>query len=698
MNFINPFVLFGLLAASIPVLLHLLNLRKLRTVEFSSLKFLKELQKTKIRKLKLKQILLLILRTLIIIFAVLAFARPTIPGAIPFFESYSKTSAIIIVDNSFSMDISDEYGNRFNQMKKQASNIISTLGDGDEVAVITMSDEDNYSGIYSRNFDFAYSKINEIKVSLTPANLNRSLRKAESLLNDASNINKEIYIISDAQSNIFKILNYDTVRIKTPAAMAVFIPLGSGSKADLQNISVDSIKIISRIFQHDKLVEAEAFIRNGSKNSINDVVVGMDFDGKSVAQRSADIKSGETKSFLIAAQPGNSGQIKAHIEVESDIQDFDNKRYFGFTIPPKPRLLVAMSQDNPYIKTALISLIDKDNSSNIKFNTTSQLSSEDFNNYDALILADGKISANDYERINQYINSGGSVLTFANSDFDQSNYMKFLKDVGIGNLKDMKFSSVEPASFGNIDSEHPVFDGVFETKAQKNSQIESPKILKGMPAENARALITMPGGAFFAESKKGEGKILYFAVAPQTDWSNFPLTGIFPAIIYRSVLYLTASEDLSINIRSGEPLIFKVPNKFSTTSNFKVIDPNKNTAFYQSVKLPQGDVISFEKLMIPGIYTILDDNDKYVSQIAVNLDESESLMTSLDEDKIKSNLSERLPKIPVTVLEPTQEIKGGINRARTGTELWQIFILLAILAAIAEMIVQRVSKIEVGEG
>jgi hypothetical protein len=56
MTFLNPLVLIGLIAASIPLILHLLNLRKLKTVDFSTLKFLKELQKTKIKKLKLKQI------------------------------------------------------------------------------------------------------------------------------------------------------------------------------------------------------------------------------------------------------------------------------------------------------------------------------------------------------------------------------------------------------------------------------------------------------------------------------------------------------------------------------------------------------------------------------------------------------------------------------------------------------------------
>ena len=68
MVLLNPTILLGLLAASIPIILHFLNLRKIKKVEFSTLSFLKELQKSKIRKIKIKQLLLLLIRILIIIF------------------------------------------------------------------------------------------------------------------------------------------------------------------------------------------------------------------------------------------------------------------------------------------------------------------------------------------------------------------------------------------------------------------------------------------------------------------------------------------------------------------------------------------------------------------------------------------------------------------------------------------------------
>ena len=78
MTFLNSVMLFALLAASIPIIIHLITRRKAKTILFSSLRFLKILENEQIKRLKIKQILLLIIRILIILFIILAFARPTL--------------------------------------------------------------------------------------------------------------------------------------------------------------------------------------------------------------------------------------------------------------------------------------------------------------------------------------------------------------------------------------------------------------------------------------------------------------------------------------------------------------------------------------------------------------------------------------------------------------------------------------------
>ena len=104
MSFLNPLVLLALAAAAIPLLIHLLNLRKPQQVDFSSLTFIKELQRSTMQRVKIKQWLLLALRTLALLFLILAFARPTLTGNLAGVLGGQGPAALgVVVDTSPSM-------------------------------------------------------------------------------------------------------------------------------------------------------------------------------------------------------------------------------------------------------------------------------------------------------------------------------------------------------------------------------------------------------------------------------------------------------------------------------------------------------------------------------------------------------------------------------------------------------------------
>ena len=201
MIFLNPAILFGLLAASIPVIIHLFNLRKLKKIEFSTLTFLKELQKNKIRKIKLKQWLLLALRVLIILFAVMAFARPALQSMqIGGTTSAAKTTAIFILDDTFSMSVVDQKGSYFNQAKEIIKQVLSHLQEGDEVGLILVSNTKAESKLTS-NLSELIKNVDQLDLSYSSADLNSSITKASQIISESKNFNKEIYVLSDFQKN-----------------------------------------------------------------------------------------------------------------------------------------------------------------------------------------------------------------------------------------------------------------------------------------------------------------------------------------------------------------------------------------------------------------------------------------------------------------------------------------------------------------
>jgi hypothetical protein len=91
-------------------------------------------------------------------------------------------------------------------------------------------------------------------------------------------------------------------------------------------------------------------------------------------------------------------------------------------------------------------------------------------------------------------------------------------------------------------------------------------------------------------------------------------------------------------------------------------------------------------------------NGKTLAVFSVNCDKRESDLAKPDKSQIEQALSGYITEgVPTEVFSDATEIGKEMNRARTGTELWQPFLLLAILTAIAEMLVARITKADTGE-
>ena len=686
MHFLNPAVLFGLLAATVPLILHLLNLRKLKNVEFSSLQFLKEMQKNKIRRLKLKQIILLIIRTLLIIALVLAFARPAIERTIPGFESFAKSSCVIVVDNSFSLDLSDEYGKRFNQTKKAVNEILETLKEGDEVVLIEMANP-NDSKVYefSRNIDLLKDELSKMKIAYQPAALDKSLKIAGKLLEDATNFSRSIFIVTDAQPNIFE--QSEIEKINAAHTNIYMLPIGYNSNADIKNYSIDSLNIISRIFQLNKSVEIDVFVKNQSTSSVSGLLMALSFNEEKVAQRTFDLQGLQSKVISMGATPSNAGVVKAYVELESDAFDDDNRKYFGFIIPDKPNIAIFGGSD---LLNLAITATGKDGFAKVTNFTSNAISNANLSQFDLVILANGNYSSSDFNLLKQYVSNGGNAFIFASSQTDVNIFSTAMNEFGFGKVQIQEFSQNQPSQFTTTDKVHPLFDGVFKIDNDSRSVVESPKIYKAMPATAGQSLIQMGNGFFLAESILGNGKFLYCAVPPNLEWSNFPFTGVFPAIVIRSIAYLGSRPELSYNFEIGNNSQIMIQRKYSSGGNFRIIDPYGNEFLRQAALLPSGAVLNFDDMNIAGVYTIYNSNDVVVALVSLNLQSSESDFSKFTLDELREKLEQRFAnQTKILIIDETDEIADNIVRARTGTELWRFFILLALLCAAAEMLVQK---------
>jgi hypothetical protein len=81
MTLLNPALLYGLLLAALPVVLHLLLRRKPKPLVFPALRLVTQRRKQNLKRIQLRHIWLLLLRILAIALIVLALTRPSLPAA-----------------------------------------------------------------------------------------------------------------------------------------------------------------------------------------------------------------------------------------------------------------------------------------------------------------------------------------------------------------------------------------------------------------------------------------------------------------------------------------------------------------------------------------------------------------------------------------------------------------------------------------
>lgn len=691
MNFLNPAVLFGLLASAIPLILHFLNLRKLKKIEFSSLKFIKELQKTQIRRLKIKQILLLILRILLISFIVLAFARPTVESNLPLIGTYSKSSVVVIIDNSLSMDVSDELGNRLNQAKQAAHSIVNSLMDGDEVAIIELANPDKMNISLSKDFTLIKEDIDKIRISNQTHSLRNSLTKAYKLFQNTDNLNKEIYILSDAQSNVFQNTADDTTKLQLNNTSIFFIPIGKKSNTLLSNISIDSIEYITQIFQTDNPIEFNVHIRNHSDRRINDLLLSMFINDERVAQKTVDIEPKKKNIVQMQAMATGRGLTKGYFEIEEDALEQDNRRYFGFIMPDKPKIALIGSSD----ETAILSTVLRLNQSlaNLSIYSTDEIVNTDLNNYELIYLASYPKRTDFFDRLNNYIQTGGTAFIFADAESTAEEQALFLSKIGISVQKQIgKFA--KPIEFSSYDNRHPIFRGVFKIADETRNKLESVKIYSMLPSINGQAIISTPYGHMLNEYKNEFGKIIYLSVALDNSWSDFALKGIFPIVIYRSAIYLTAKENIGINNYVGNDIRFSLPAKYANAS-LNLIEPELISYPISSVNLPSSYLIEISNPNQTGIYSVVDEKNNPLKIIANNINPSESIINSYEKIDIDKRLKTFVSDITnIKELEASDFLSKYV-RNRTGSELWQLFVFLALLTAIVEMFVAKNKKNEI---
>jgi hypothetical protein len=695
MTFLNPAVLFGLLAASIPIVLHFLNLRKLKRVEFSTLAFLKELQKTKIKRIKLKQWILLLLRIVIILLLVSAFARPTIKSVSIGNSSTAKTTAVIIIDNTFSMAIVSEKGSYFNRAKQVAKNLFNSLQDGDEVAIVPIGELQKDAPRPTTNFKQAVQSIDDLPVSNISGTLNEATVKGAEVLSLSKNFNKEIYILTDLQKGRIYNSENELSNLSQTLGQDVRIYLIDLSSKDAVNLGIDDLTSTNQIFQKGKTVGFTAKVKNYSKQAVNNSVVSLFINGKRSAQQSLNLASNETKDIPFEVTLADTGLVDVYAELEEDDILNDNKRFFSVHVPDKISLLVLSDNrdDSKFVKLAL----ENPAQEKIKITETgfSQTSSINFKNYDAVFII-GSEKNPDWKNLSSFIEQGGKVVLMPGSQSTIQNFQKLCSEINISAPSNIvgKINSQESiAQFDKTDFQNPIFIDLFENKTPL--QIESPEIyyyFKINPADKGKNIIGMiDGSSFLSEYKIGKGKVFLFNSPPLLSCNNFPMKGFYAPLMNKLTLICASKMKERETVVAGQNITVDISNH--TVPQIKIIKPSGALEFINTDSLSNKNYLSYNHADETGTYKYFSGGN-FLDYASINHDPRESVTERLDASDFKDYLKRISFDGKVFEIPSGDDFTNVIYQSRFGTELWKYFLVAAFILAMIESLVARNSKKE----
>jgi len=197
-SFLNSLILPALIAAIIPLIIHLFSRQRSKRVLFSSLRFLKLIENQRIRRVKLYQILLILIRTLFIVLLVLAFSRPTVRDSVLNYDSNSATTAVILIDDTYSMRSYSGAKTRFEKAIDLMPELFDLFSNEDRLYLISTSQPDPVEISFPlenknnpANYDAGYAS----------SDFSPALKNAFYLFEQYPNVNRELYLISDLYIN-----------------------------------------------------------------------------------------------------------------------------------------------------------------------------------------------------------------------------------------------------------------------------------------------------------------------------------------------------------------------------------------------------------------------------------------------------------------------------------------------------------------
>jgi hypothetical protein len=701
-NFLNPIILFAAgVAVIFPLLIHIFNRQKVKKIFFSSLLFLRSLEKTRMRRVKIKEYLLLIIRSMIILLVVAAFARPAIRGSFATkVGAHARTSVVILLDNSYSMGYETKEGPVFKLAKEKAKKILNQLKEGDEATLVLFASEPKFINLQP-TYDFKnLMKFldEEANLSSEKTEVGSALKTAYDILRNSKNLNQEIYLITDMEKSGWSLVRPSLFSSENKKAKLFLVDVSPPEK---HNLCIEETDFGNQLIEKGKPFQISAKIVNFTSQPVTNLLVGLYLDGKRVSQTDTDIEKGGKVTVKFTPGVEEAGIHTGFFELTDDDLLIDNRRFFAFKIPEKIDILLVgeNERDTRYLNLALNPLDLTDASKEVTKMSKSALSGIDFNKYQVVIFSNlSELTDVQLTNLERFVQRGGGVFFILGDDIDPEFYSSQLVKRFFGLNVGTPLTATKNVggffSLEKLDLNHPIFQVYRDVEKEKLPLIKFFSIFELPEGKDVKVIARFNlGKPALLEKSYGAGKVLLMTAPVDESQGDLVVHPFFVAFVNRTVEYLASDlSRLDEDILVGSKVIRELPPDLAD-KGIGVVEPDMKKIALQPSFQTDKLIVRVDDTHLPGIYSILSElspssTGEVVDRFAVNIDPKDS-----DPQKIEKSESEKkLEGLSFFYINPQDDVEKSILQSRYGKELWKTFLWIAFGLLALEMYLARSRK------
>jgi hypothetical protein len=722
--FLNTLLLYGTALGSVPILIHLLNKRRFTPIQWAAMEFLLQAIQKNARRLQLRDIIMMLLRTLAVVFLALALARPAVSArGIP--GGGSKTAAIILLDNSLSMGYTNGQETRFELARKLAKNVLNQLDSGSWCALFTFNDDVRAPlGDPSNNMAYLEQELQQtVQISDGGTNLEKALQRAQKVFDthpEYISSRRELYIITDMQSRAWnpKDVSGDfKAQLKRLCDSSSIYLINAGDGGG-ENAAVVDLTPEDTLVATDMPARFVAKIKNFGQSDMSAVPVDFYVDPSGKDDRPADrqtvtLGAGEVTTVHFETKFQSGGDHKIEVRLADDRLMADNRRYCSIEVVQEAQVLLVdgkdqraddpLSNETGYLRYVL-SPKDPENPEKQSVISTEavphyRLNEKNLLNYQAMVISNvARLPKASIQRIDKQVRAGMGLMIFLGDQVDLDDYNSNFGDAGTkllpalikpawGEAPAVGEAKLPPSvAFSTEKLSHPVMTEFnnpdFGSQFLNDIKIYKAYDLDVAKDEGVRVVAYLANGKpAIIEKKVGQGIVFLFAFPATTAWTNLPTQPAFAIIMLRAANMLTLGNRLPKNLPVTATIHGAVPLA-DPNATVKIIPPPPGQHRETRPEMtPDGRaVFDFHDTDKAGFYdVVLDRVPKVTLTYALNANtELESNLSFVTPE----TLHQDYPDFQFTFISRAEDFQKKMQSERHGTELWPwlMFLVFAMLA------------------